>query len=354
MKQNRIACLDLIRTIAILTVCLNHSISSIYVDQTNYEIFNNISIYSKFFMIFTYILSRLGVPLFLFLTGVLILSKNFNDNNKIKKFYKSNLISLLISIEIWNTIYYFINLFISKESFNVVDLSLILLFMKNSVYGHMWYMPMIIGMYIFLPYVSMIVKRVKINNICIPLFLIFVTFFVLPPINEILEQNNFPFNLNFLINLSFSGAQYGLYIILGYYIYHKGFLKNLNTKLAIFLIALNFIISMFFQSYLYINSSNMIVYYNFFGVLIFSSLTFMLIVKANVKNNLFINYISKNSLAIYFLHYPILIILSKFITINLNRPILTILFYILSLIFSIICIEIMKKNKTIKKYLLRL
>lgn len=83
---------DLIRTFAILSVVFCHSIESVYyIFQDRAILYQNISVFSKIFDLTGITIGRLGVPMFLFLTGALLGSKTFNNNGDIKKFYKKNL-----------------------------------------------------------------------------------------------------------------------------------------------------------------------------------------------------------------------------------------------------------------------
>lgn len=352
--SKRIQSLDLVRSIAILLICFNHSISTFYVDQINSNLFNNISTASKLFMTTSYILSRIGVPLFLLLTGALILNKKFSDKNSINAFYKNNLLTLLISVELWNFIYYFINLYITNTSFNLGTLLKILTFTENSVYGHMWYMPMILGMYIFLPFVSLVVQKYKLKELSVPILLVIVNYFILNYLNSIFGIANINFEFNFLINLAFSGAQYGIYIILGYYIFHEKAFQKINNFYLILISLICFIASCLLQIYLWKNNASLIVYYNFIGILISSICVFILLIKLDIKNHPIVTYLSKNSLAIYFIHFPILIILKNVISLNLSRPLLVWMFYILSLIISILLNELFKRFNFSRKYLLRI
>ena len=85
----------------------------------------------------------------------------------------------------------------------------------------------------------------------------------------------------------------------------------------------------------------------------FSALFFSIIVNRDFKKNKIVEYISKNSLGIYFIHFPVLILLSKYIIIEMNRPLSVICYYIVTLLLSILINEILKKFKITKKYLLR-
>ena len=77
--------LDLIRTIAIILIISNHVLNTIYVNQTNFIGWQSSNLFEKSFILINYIISRLGVPLFVFLTGALILNKKFDDKNDVKK-----------------------------------------------------------------------------------------------------------------------------------------------------------------------------------------------------------------------------------------------------------------------------
>ena len=352
-SKNRVIVLDYVRALALIMIFLNHAMSTFYIDQLNPELFNEISFKSQMFMVNGYIISRLGVPLFLFLTGALVLSKNFTSKEDIKTFYKKNLLSLVISVIIWNIIYYFINMSITNSVFKWDDLLLTILFLRKSVYGHMWYMPMIIGMYLFLPYISLIVKKYDIKVLKVPVIISLIVFFVIPYLNIIFAQLDNPFNLSVTLNLNFSGAQYGLYIILGYYIYNSNLFSKISYKLKYILICLGYFASVFLQVYLYRLNVNSIVYYNFIGVLLFSALIFSIMIKRNYRESKIMEYISRNSLGIFFIHFPVLILLNNYITINASRPVLVIIFYIMAFIVSIIIIEILKLFKITRVYLLR-
>ncbi len=198
--------LDLIRTVAIILIISNHVLSAIYVNQTNFLGWQSSNMFEKSFILINYILSRLGVPLFLFLTGALILNKNFEDKNDIKKFYQKNLISLVTTVCIWNIIYYFFNMWFNATNFSWKGLLYRVLFMKSSTMPHMWYMPMIIGMYIFLPFVSIIVKKFNFKDLLFPIIIVVLASFILPNIKLFLNFFGYAAkDCNLILNLSYGG-----------------------------------------------------------------------------------------------------------------------------------------------------
>ena len=86
MKERDIN-LDLCCVLAIFSIMFNHALNSVY-NVTDYSYWLNSIAFEKAFSLIGYSFSRLGVPLFLMITGALILKKDFNNFEKILQFYK--------------------------------------------------------------------------------------------------------------------------------------------------------------------------------------------------------------------------------------------------------------------------
>ena len=104
---NRLLYLDIARALAIFLVYLNHAVNRSYSNYHNQlNEFVAIPMVSTLFkMVCTYA-SQLGVPLFLMISGVLLFRKPMDSPENIKKFYKKNLLSILITTEIWYVLSY--------------------------------------------------------------------------------------------------------------------------------------------------------------------------------------------------------------------------------------------------------
>jgi len=98
----------------------------------------------------------LGVPLFMMVTGVLILQKDLSNKKNIIRFYKKNLFSIYITGVIWNVFYYLFK----NEPLSVKDLIKTVLLI-NKPETHLWYIRMIVAYYIFMPLISYLLNRYR-------------------------------------------------------------------------------------------------------------------------------------------------------------------------------------------------
>lgn len=182
--KRRIVTLDVARTIAIIAVVFCHSIESFYyMYQDRSVLWGMLSEQSKLFDLCGITFGRIGVPIFLFLTGSLILGK-IRDERDCMLFYKTKFLSLLITTWIWVIIW---NGFLAVyhhfggETPVITWHSLIesMTFQKNvDTIMPAWYLPMILGVYLFLPFLSITVNKIKIRTMLLPLSIGIVTFFV--------------------------------------------------------------------------------------------------------------------------------------------------------------------------------
>ena len=347
--------LDLMRFFGLLFIIFNHALNTVW-DATNFNFWLNTTLVNRIFFLLGYTLCRLGVPLFLMITGALILNKKFEKKEDILRFYKHNLGNLIIAVVIWNFLYYIFNLFYYNNEFSIKDLIYILLFMKNSPMPHMWYMSMIIGMYFVLPYISILVKKLNFKEILIPLLLTVLAFYIIPNFKTFLTFLGFEgTNIRSIIDFTYLGGTYGIYIIMGYYVYNNKILNNVKNRYLVIGLIIGILSTMSFQMIGYLHHSSYIIYYNFIGVL-FSGIILFELLRRNefcnserIRNS--INQISKFSLGIYFVHRPILFLFKKYFILNYNDFINILIYYLCSILISYIIVWIFSKLKIFKNYL---
>lgn len=209
----RVNWLDFVRSIAILLVILVHTTEGVY--SFNLEAMHGESLKAQFFSFTVFTLGRLGVPLFLFLTGYLILGRKFESTDDVLYFWKRKLLPMVLTFECWTLIFEVFGVFFLKMPFHLADLIQKMLFLKTSHMSHMWYMPMIIGMYLTLPFLSLVVRKFSKKILVITLIVCFLYYFILPDVNRILVAQGFRAMDNKLF-LNYTGGYYGLYLVTGY------------------------------------------------------------------------------------------------------------------------------------------
>lgn len=344
ISKERMQNLDIARTFAIFCVVICHCIETAY---TNIQ-YIQLSNISQIFRIIFFTIGRLGVPIFLFLTGALILKKQIENDEDVNEFYKRNLLPLFLTIEIWNIIY---NIFLAimNQKFNIRDLFKDILFFKQVDLPNMWYMPMILGMYIVIPFVAKIVKTFSLKTLKIPIIFTSIVSVFLPSINVILYYLGMN-QYKVIIDVSFLGGIYGLYILIGYYI-KDGLLKKYNS-VSIFII---FIITCIFQYFTYKTELGYNVWYDFITLFISSVCIFELFTRIPNKENENIlikitKYISKISLGIFFLHEIFLNIFVRYTSkLDYSNPLESMILFLLSIVCSIVFIYLSSKVKFIRE-----
>ena len=350
-KNKRIQNLDIARAFAILCVVLCHCVEAAYSD-INYVALSSIS---QIFRIVFFTVGRLGVPIFLFLTGSLILNKQIETDEDIIKFYKRNLLPLFITIEIWNVVYNLFN-WALEGSFSFKVLVKNILFFEQVKIANMWYMPMILGMYIAIPFIAKIVKTFSLKTIIMPMMLVFVSSILLPSINIVLDIFDME-QYKIILDMSFLGGTYGVYILVGYYISNR-ILKKYHNILFVIIATIFFLITCFIQYWAYSKAIAYNVWYNFATLFMCGACIFELFIR--IKNtcniNIFIKtseYISKISLGIFFIHKIFLNSLVRVTKkLDLSNPIEMIILFALTIILTILFIVIISNIKILKEKLL--
>lgn len=361
-QRKRIFYLDVARFLAIISISFNHAVNRGYATYDNqYLEFNTLSVFSSVFETVVYIFSRLGVPLFLMISGALLLKKDIKDPDSIKGFYKHNLLRLFITSEIWIFIsYWFLTIrdVIAHPSTvlkALKDCVLTMLFVNQNVYPSFWYLPMILCLYILVPFLCILKTSLNWKSIILPVAVVTFMGFVIPSINS--ANIYFADGAQWVLpDRAFLLSYFLVYMIAGYYMSHK----KLDKIKSVWIIAgfiLSFGLTCAFQYYAFSKEQDCHLTYDFIGILISSLFFFELIrrsAKYLVKVRKPIEYIAKISFAIYFAHIFIMSVISHFDGLLLgymSKPVYVLFLEISSVGLSIIAIWITSKVPFVKKYL---
>lgn len=268
---------------------------------------------------------RLGVPIFLAISGTLLLNREKN----VFQFYKKSLVPMIIATEIWTVFNYFFVCIVYDRDVIIPDLIKEMLFMKDGELSHMWYMPMIIGMYVFLPFLSKIINQYgSLKYYIIPMAIVWIDTMLIPTINvfynrTVMRDESLE-SLVFLPDVSYGGGAYGLYIILGYFIGRKELLKRIKTRFLLLISVVLFAVNTAGQYYLYSNgyfNSGSMLWYNIVPIFVMGLALFELIRRhqepiGKCVSRINTALLARCSFGIYLLHKPVMVLCAKYVPLD--------------------------------------
>ena len=220
----REAWLDWVRAFAIVSIVFCHCTEFIY--PLYQQGWNTAGTVSQIIRTVYFTFGRLGVPLFLFLSGYLLFSRHVCKSwNDITSFIKTKWIPLFICYETWVLIYSAF-VFFFWDRFELKTLISEMLLMRQPPFGHLWYMPMIIGVYLVIPFLSFLFHHFGSKFLYI--------LFALSLFKSTLGQH-------FRIDFQYLGSCYITYLLFGYVVFS---LKDtlLNRKSVLYVAATLFIL----------------------------------------------------------------------------------------------------------------
>ena len=183
----------------------------------------------------------------------------------------------------------------------------------------MWYLPMLLGFYAFIPFAAMSIQKIDEKLLMFPLLLFSIYSFGVPfytSITQILGEvppaNQF--------SRGFSGGVYGLYLTFGYLI-KKNFFCKIRTWILVAAMMCSFIIAVFIQYYAYSKGIAASVWYDspFVGICAISGFELVSRHRKKIGKNSFVELISRYAFAIFLLHMIVRTMTMPWI-ISLNIP----------------------------------
>lgn len=348
-EKKRIEWLDMVRGIAIMMVVMCHVSTGLY-------FFADVSIQQRpiltqvvGFSLFT--LGRLGVPLFLFISGYLLLPRSYDDKSCFR-FWKNHFLKLLLLTEIWIVFYNIFKSWFNQTPFSLVTLAKNMLFLKPTDMSHMWYLPMILGVYLMIPFVSVVLHKFNVKTLVFPLAVVIVYAFGIPTVNVVLNAKNYSLVSKQLF-LEFTGGVYGCYLIMGYLVY-KGFFNKVNKIYLIVGMCLSLVITVTGQIYSSKLGTIYYVWYDFIFLFSAAICLFCLLKerKCSEKVQRIWNLLSRCSFGIYLIHEPVRAIVIKNISFgNISIHFETMLIWGITFITSWLIVYMLSKIPGIGKVL---
>lgn len=349
-NNQRIKWVDLVRASAILFVVLCHSVELVY--SFNLEGVLSLTSRSKWFSFIFFTIGRLGVPLFLMVSGSLLLNKDYDDE-RIKRFWKKNWLHLVICTMVWIVIYELFNIFYLGVTIPIPQIIADMLFVHGVSFAHVWYMPMILGMYILLPFVSVALKRVNLKLLVFPLVVFTIYCFGVSLFSRIYNVYSQELKINTQLSAGFSGGTYGLYIIYGYLV-QKGAFKRIKTVIVSIFTLISFFLSVYIQIWFYSKGEVYNIWYDNLFLLAAAVGIFELASRLkNVKCYKTVKFISVYSFPLYLLHMIVIkVVLKHIIDINVLRPAQALLLWAVACGCGLIIAIIIRLIPKVGKYVL--
>ncbi|WP_407453298.1 acyltransferase [Methanobrevibacter sp.] len=344
MGKTRVEWIDLVRAIAILTVLYIHATDGIFIISS--DSIMNYTIYSRIFNFISLFIGRIGVPFFLMITGYLMLDRKYDDE-RVRKFWYKNCKGLIIITVIWSIIYAVSLQFITVKTsqVNVAEAG-------NLFFSHMWYMPMIIGMYLSMPFVSAALEKFDTRTIYQATIVFALLAFLLPFITTLLSMHGIE-NVTIQYCLGFSGGVYGIYIIIGYLTKKDYFKKYSSNKLRLLAIV-SFLICVLFQYYAFIKGFDFFLWYEFPFILTGSFALFELCSRrGKIRAYPLVSFLAKYSFAVFLVHNLFrLPLLPLVVQLPYSEPVKAIILWILLIFFSYLATVIIYRIPRFGKYIL--
>ena len=344
MGKNRIEWIDLVRAIAILTVLYIHATDGIFIISSDAIV--DYTIYSRIFNYASLFIGRIGVPFFLMITGYLLLDRHYDDE-RVRNFWTKNCKELIIITILWAIIYATSLQFVTVRSSSINFGEAGTLF-----FSHMWYMPMIIGMYLSMPFVSAALEKFKTETIWQATLVFTFLAFMIPFVSLLLSMHGLE-DINIQSTNGFSGGIYGIYIILGYLV-KKGQFKSIPSWKLGLGATISFLICVVFQYYAFLKGYNFFLWYEFPFILTGSFALFELCSrKGQVRAYPIVTFLSKYSFAVFLVHNLFrLPLLPLVVQLPYSEPVKAIILWILLIFFSYLATVIIYRIPGFGKYIL--
>lgn len=345
-RRERIVWLDWARAFAILCVILVHVSEGVFPFNPTGLATYPIPQKAVLFSFFT--LGRFGVPFFLFLTGYLLLPRKYTADQTMS-FWRNRLLSLFITTEVWIVLMELFWVRVFNTALEPLSILKKMCFLEPSSISHMWYMPMILGVYCFLPFISNGLCSLNSRLPSFPLLLVLLFASIFPTVGLFLQVYGGSSLNSPAIDLSFGGGYFGLLLVFGYFVYCDK-LKKLSFRFLVISAFVMFLATVCAQLYLYSVGYHYNVWYDFCPLIIASVCLFEIFSRISFPKSEVIVYLSRSSFGIYLIHSPIRILLIRHLSIT-DSWIQFVIVYIGTLLLSCLFVSVCSRFRILKKIL---
>ncbi len=329
-----------------MAVILVHATENLYV--MNVEHLNVMSEVSRLFALTFFTLGRIGVPLFLFLSGYLLLDR-FYDEDGCRRFWKRNWCGLVLTTEIWIVLY---DAFLWSVYGTQPSLWKHVLFLQQVPMGHMWYMPMIIGLYLFLPFTARALHDIDAKILRFPLVILSIYLFAVPVFQIARKALGHGWAWS-ILDPGYSGGVYGVYLLLGYCV-KKGMLKCFNDFQVMGMGCFFFLATLSLELFSYSRGETYNVWYNCGFLLLCALFLFEGFSRIKISGERhWLSWLSRQSFGLYLIHFLLMKPGADWLrTVPLLMPVKVILLFVGVLVISMALCYMIAKSPKLGRWLL--
>ena len=291
-------------------------------------------------------MSRAGVPLFVMISGALMLDEDYTFTKE--KWFR-HIIKMFLFFVFWSIVYSLVYQicipFIKDEEINVF--SIVRSLLKG--HYHLWFVPMIIGLYLMVPLLRLWIKRQNKQYVEYFLILSFIFSFLIPQSIDLLVciNSKFKFLYEVIENLHIKYTSgFTSYFILGWYLHNYELThKKLLYSLGFAGVCISFLGT--YGVFAYAHSSELIFYSNFSVNVLLHSIAIFVFAKSTYGNvqysstflHMATSLIIRNSLGVYAVHAIVLTVVSPLLSqihVLIAVPSIFVVCTIISLIISLV------------------
>lgn len=204
---------DLLKILACFLVIINHTGG--YLLQYS----GNENLFIVLFYIFNFVFCKVAVPIFLMVSGVLLLSRNSNYKEIGKRIFR-----VLVPLVVLSAFIYFRNNHVGFNHFG----NFLISFFEKPLADPFWYLYMLIGLYLVMPFLQKVVKNFRLKDYKYFIIICLLLPSLLPVISMYLP---------IVFNSNFTSALFSMsigYFVAGFYL-SRVELSERNRNIAIVL-----------------------------------------------------------------------------------------------------------------------
>ena len=275
-----------------------------------------------------------AVPVFFMLSGATLMT--YRERYSTAKFIQKRFLKVVIPYLFWGCFFIGVHVLIDSSGISLGEIIMSLTTGKI-VYTNYWFFIPLFLLYIFIPFLSLMVVRLNFKQITCLIAVIFIFQSLLPTIYSFL-------GLEFKVSMPLGG--YFIYALVGYYMAVYDIEKNNKLCYAIFIFA---VISMVVRYWLlYFSDEKEPMLFTYFGLYAFfpASAVFLLFKRVSISNNKvqsFFIYLAKRSYGVFLIHTFLIKLLSN--VVNKENPCFLPLSALLVYSVSLIIVSILQKGR---------